>query len=218
MSWRSDVARWGPWCGILVPAIDALINGVVAAAQPNYHVLDDYISDLSAPDVPYSSVIRGWWIAFPILFFPFALDLFSHLPKGKLRWAPAALLVGFTVGLFFCGVFHCDPGCAGKTATARAHFMSSYAAAAALYLSPLGLALASWDDERWRRWQWINFVGLTFGAAAGIALFLAGKHIVPHRGLQERVFFGVFYTWVVLVALRLILLQRAENTGFSDAS
>ncbi len=212
MKWQSVAAHWGPWCGIIVPGTDALVNGVVAAVQPNYHPLNDYISDLSAPDVCYSWLIRAWWIAFPVLFFPFAVALHYHVRQGKYRWAPAVLLVWFSIGLCSCGIFHCDPGCQGKTTSAKVHFASSYTAAAALYLSPLALILVSWNDERWKGYQWINIAALFFGAGVGIALFLSGKHIIPHRGLWERLYFGVFYIWVVLLALRMSYLERTLPT------
>lgn len=208
MTWHDRMVRWGPWCGIVVPGLDALINGVVAAVQPNYDALGEYISDLSAPDVPYSGLIRGWWIAFPILFGPFVLSLHFRLKEEKASVAVPILLMGFAFGLAGCGIFHCDPGCRGLTFSAHVHFICSYVAAATLYLSPVALGIVGWRNEHWHDYEAINVICLVLGGGIGLALFLAKRNIVPDRGLFERLYFGVFYGWVILVAIRLLQLER----------
>jgi hypothetical membrane protein len=196
--------RAGAWFGILVPGLDALVNEVVAANQTDYAPLHDYISDLSAPEVAYSGLIRGWWLAFPFLFAPFLVALYANLRRHRFAWVVPGLLQLAVTALAFCGIFPCDAGCQGRTFSAQAHYICSDIVGAALVLSPFALWLTTRIDERWQRFQVLNLGFFLGGGLAGGALALAARGHFPLPGLCERIFYGVYYLWFILLAVRLL--------------
>ncbi len=207
------ILRWAPWSGILMPGVDALLNGLLAAVQPDYSMLQDYISNLSARDMAYSGVLRGWWIAFPLLLTPFALALRARLPMRRWTWLPPFMLQLFALGVGGCGVFYCDPGCHGKTFSGMTHFLCSDITAASLVLCPLTLSLTTWRVPHWRLYRWVNLGWFLLGGSAGLVMFLANRHYLSYPGLWERVFYGVFYFWFILIGIHLRHLARPPACG-----
>jgi hypothetical membrane protein len=211
MTWRRAVVRVGAGCGIIAPGLGTLINGIVAALQTDYNSLQDYISDLSAPGVPYSGLIRGWWLAFPFVFAPFICALYVRLSGQRFAWCAPSLLAVAATALGLCGIFPCDPGCRGLTLSARTHFILSDVVGIALVLSPLALGLTTRNEARWRAYHYVNLLFLSGGIAVGVALFAAGQGRLALPGLYERLFYGVFYIWFILIALHLLYARERRS-------
>lgn len=200
--------RWGSLCGMVVPLLDAVITGLVSAWQRHYTPLGDYISQLGVPERPGSWLLSDWWIVFPFLFIPFAVAVRIGTLGDPHAWVAPVLLgaAGVLVGL--CGVFHCDPGCLGRTFPGRAHLLVSSLASLVLCPCPAILWATTRRDERWRGTRRFNLLTQTAGAAALAVLLCAYRHLVPLVGLWERTFWGVYQVWVFITAFT--LFRRAN--------
>ncbi len=223
INWHRIALGWFPYCGIIPPLLTFLVSGTLGALRPDYHPLTEYMSDLAAAGQPYGEVLSAWWMAFPIEFAPFALAVYHGMEcpcraaaarrqgSARLAWVVPALLLIFAFGIGLGGVFPCAPGCRGTGFNTLAHKGATGVAALALFPCPFLFWLCTRQEQRW---QTIASWGLGFQAAGTVLLggyVLLYWHIIDLYGLVERAYFGVYYTWVVLVAWKLLRLGKRER-------
>jgi hypothetical protein len=115
-------------------------------------------------------------------------------------------LLIFAVFISLCGVFPCDPGCHGRTLSAKVHFAVSGVAAVALTPCPLVFWWITRQDARWKGFRLFSWVIQVAGALALLALGLAFLHWFPLAGVIERIFWGLYYLWIIAIAVRLFQL------------
>lgn len=87
------------------------------------HPLRQYVGDLGASDSPPGTALSAFWLAFPVLFGPFALAVYAGTRRGRLPWVTPTLLVVFSACIGLCGVFRCSPNCHAHTASTQAHLL-----------------------------------------------------------------------------------------------
>lgn len=189
--------------GIVTPPLNAVLNTIVAAHQPSYDFVHNWVSDLTAYDRPFSGILRAWWATFPLQFWPFAVALalgLRHKPFGLLV---PALLALFALCIALCGVFPFDPTTPGATLSSRVHIVVSTVSSALLFPCPVLLWWITRRDETWQRVGTFSLLIQLAGTAAGITLGLTWIKVVNLHGLVERIYWGVYYAWIVGVALKL---------------
>ena len=195
---------------------DVLLPFAIAAMQPGYDHVAQYMSELGAPGRQGAALISGWWIASGVLTIGVALGL--HFGTGPTRAAWIGPLLVAAYGLFTgigSGVFPCDEGCRGEGFSGQMHDHLNAVSAIAQLLAPGALWLC------WRRVeQWWGYRGFSLFAqgllVAGFALFMAvgeGTHGQPGSiaGLAQRLYQGSFYLWLAVVALGLV--RGKPNAG-----
>ena len=139
---------------------------------------------------------------------------FARLPLSYTpTWGTPALLVLFAVFIGGCGVFHCDPGCLGLTLSSKLHSISSGLAALCMAPCPYCLWRTTRHDERWHGYRAFHLAVQVVGLAALVCLILSILNFAYWRGLFERLFWGLYYVWVVGVAVRLLKLGRLERAA-----
>jgi hypothetical membrane protein len=190
-------------CGIVVPPLDVLINLLVAAQQPGYDFVRDYVSDLAALGRPYSEVLCVWWALFPLQFGPFAVAVAAGLRGHRLARIPPTLLALFAVFMGLCGVFRFDPSSPEHTVSSQLHVTCAILASLALLPSPFFLWLATRRDTPWRDFHRFSLCLQAAGLVAGFFLVEAALHVADPAGLAERGFWAVYYIWIVGLAIKL---------------
>ncbi|HEX5269206.1 MAG TPA: DUF998 domain-containing protein [Gemmataceae bacterium] len=194
--------------GVVVPILDGVAYGLVAARQPHYSFLDDYLSDLAAEGRTGAEVLAVLSLAFPALFVPFAVAVRAGLRRHRFGAVPAILLGLFAVFVGLLGIFRHDP--AGPyNAFSRAHVVVSALANAALFPVPFFLWLATRTEASWRRLRRFSLVVQGAGAVTALLLALAFFRVIGWGGLIEWSYYGLYYVWVVALAIR---LWRAGTT------
>jgi hypothetical protein len=205
---REWVQGWWPVCGIIPPLITFVLNALVGALHGDYDPLREYASALAAHGQPYAAILSGWWIAFPFCFLPFPIALYQATRTNPLAWTAPTLLALFAVAVGFSGIFRCAPGCRGHSFSNLAHLAASTISSAMLAPSPLFFWWTIHNDPRWRCHRSFSLVMQALGTLAGFGMMLAILQIIPLRGLIERMFWCVYYVWVLIIALRLMRLGR----------
>jgi hypothetical membrane protein len=205
--------RWFSLCGIVVPLLDIGIIVFASTHRPGFDPVFDFLSQLGVPGEPYSTLVSAWWMAFPFLFWPFAVAVHAGTHGDPHAWVTPTLLALFALFLGGCGVFHCDPGCVGITLSSKLHSTSSALAALSMAPCPYLLWRTTRHDERWQGYRAFHLTLQTLGLAALFVLILSVVRVVSGRGLLERLFWGLYYVWVVGVAIRLLKLGRLERAA-----
>lgn len=209
-TWQRVTRHWMSLFGIVTPPLGATVNTIVAAHQPCYDFLHNYVSDLAATGRPYSGILCAWWATFPLQFGPFAIAVALGLRGKRFGQVVPALLGLFAVFIGLCGIFRFDPGDPTQTAGSRAHVVVSSMASAMLFPCPFLLWLITRHDDGWRRCAWFSLVMQAAGISAGIALGLTWLHVVTLCGLAERAYWIVYYIWIVGLALKLREMDSPE--------
>jgi len=164
------------------------------------------ISHLEAPGAPYARLLRACDIAAGLLSVALAPYLFRALPRGRLRWLPAALLVVFGVSGALTGIIT-DPcpdpssGCGGAEGSLQQHWhvILSGLGDAAILLCPLAVAIAA----RGRTARWVPIAsGVMFAVA--IAAYAIYRDVIDlgwADGLNQRIVVSLASAWLFIVGL-----------------
>jgi hypothetical membrane protein len=203
-------------CGVAVPILDVLITAWLGALDPGYSHLRQYISELGEAGRPYAAVFTTWCLLWGILFAGFAIALFRGLDRQKGSWlGPGALLI-MAASSIVVGFFPCDPGGTALTVSGQVHlFVGGWVGTSAIVLAPF----LSWVGMR-RSEAWRGYRTLTLAAGALLAI-VAGWLAVCHYadlpraacavGAAQRLFLGILYVWVEVVAVRLWRLAAHQR-------
>ncbi len=207
--WQRVALRWFALCGIVVPPVDALINAIVAAQQPGYNFLRNYVSDLAAQGRPYSGVLCVWWALFPLEFGPFVVAVYIGLRGHRYGRILPVLLGLFALCMGLCGIFRFDPADPMHTFSSRVHVIVSALSGATLFPNPFFLWFATRHDDRWQRFRHFSLLMQAAGVVAVLLLALAFLRVMNWYGFAERSFWAVYYVWIVGLALELRRLSKS---------
>src|SRR5262249_55364137 len=141
--------RWLTACGVVVPVLDVVITAWLGALDPGYSHARQYISELGEAGRPYAAVFNAWCLAYGLLFAGFAVALGRALGSRSVLIALPVVAAASIVG----GVFPCDPGCAGRSPSARVHFLTGYVSLAAILLTPFLSWFAMRGNPAWRDYR-----------------------------------------------------------------
>jgi hypothetical protein len=149
------------------------------------------------------------WIAFPVLFWPFAFAVYVGLKGRRFGLLPPILLVLFGLFICICGVFRYNPGDPRGTTFSQVHVIVSSLSSAAPAPTPFFLWLATRKDDRWRLFRRFSLVMQVLGLIAALLLALAFCHLIDWNGFAERSFWGVYYIHAVALAVKLRRMKHA---------
>ena len=205
---RADLTtRWLAAGGVVAPVVDVLVIVWLGALDPNYSHVRQVISELGETGRRYAAVFSVWCVLWGLLFAGFAVALARGLRGHKGSWlGPGALLL-MAAGGILSSFFPCDAGCAGETASAKAHILNGEVAMAATVVAPFLVWVAMRRSVAWRRYRALTL------AAGGLLLAVTGWLALCHYaglgraacafGAGQRLFFGILYVWVEVIAVRL---------------
>lgn len=193
--------------GPLAVMIDVLITAWLGALDPNYSHIRQFISELGETGRPNVAVYSVWCVFYGLLFACFALALARSLDGHKGAWlGPGALLVVAACSIL-SGFFPCDPACVGETMSARVHILVGEVATAATVIAPFLTSIGMRGSQAWRSCQAPTLAAGVLLAA--VAVWLAVCHYAHlgrsacALGAAQRLFLGILYGWVAVVAIRL---------------
>jgi len=199
VDWRQAALRWLSLCGIVVPLLNGTVYALVGFRDPQYNFLRDYMSDLAALGRTEGHLLSASWVAFAVLFGPFAVAVYAGLHGHRFGCVAPALLALFAFFVGLCGLLRHDPAGADN----RAHVAVSALANVALVPVPLSLWLATRADDSWRLFRRFSLVLQAVGAAGALWLLSVYYRRFAWGGLAEWGYYAIYYVWVVALALKL---------------
>lgn len=197
-------------CGIAGPVLYASVVIVLGFLRPGYDHLTQVISELGEVGAPNAIVMNIFGFVLPsLLIFAFAIGLYRGIRDGRAPIVASALLAVGALGFVGAALFPCSPGC--DPGTSASHFMGG-AIGVGLLLAPFAFWLTLRKDSRWQGYD-------TYSLVTGVlvlALFTVGFSGMtrPWDGLGQRVWTGILFLWIVVMAvhlLRLSLWPKAED-------
>jgi hypothetical protein len=206
-------------CGLL--AGPALIVGTLAgaAAQPDeFSLVDDPPSDLGAytAESPWVANQIGSNLA-GVLLFVFAIGLWRSLGRHPSARIGSALVGLAGVCIFLTGFIRLDcreidAGCGNSSWHAQSHLALAALTALVLVLAPFVVARALKLTQNWRD-LWVPTLAFAVGTiVAGVAGSAVGG------GLGSLLAALVWFTWVAMLAVRMLRQTRTGDIGEPTAS
>jgi len=202
--------------GIATPILDVVVSATLAALDPNYSHLRNFLSELGEEGRPYAAAFNVWCVIYGLMFAGFAIALGRALQS----WSVAAALLAIAILSAASGAFPCDPECKGTTWTAKVHMAIGHFGVPAMVLAPFVCWRVMRERPEWRSYGAFSFgVGVLMAVAAAwlAAGFYTGQHAwwCP-MGLAQRTLLGIQYVWLVVVAVRLLASIGREELKDSD--
>lgn len=190
-------------CGILAPLQFTIAWAILGFARPGYSPIRQYISELAEQGARHAGIMVASLLALGLLTLAFAAGLHRGIAGvGPGAVIGPALIAVFGAGSIGSAIFRCDPGCGGASRANTLHTLVTYTGLGALTLATLILPLRLGHDRRWaayRAYSWLT-------GAAAIAIYLRGFDAFLGVGLGQRLFIGVLFLWLAVIALRLFRL------------
>jgi hypothetical membrane protein len=192
--------RLGVLSGILGPMIWLLMIGIAGAMRPEFSHIRDYISELGERGSSTELMMRYAGFVFTgFLYLCYATTLMTGFRDNWLAVLGSGLLVLDGLGRIGSGVFPCDPGCDGVSASQDLHRLFATIG----FLSGV-LAAVVWGIIFFRQgWpRSLAVYSIVTGIAALILLILMQWSNSP--GCLEHLASGILSLWLLLFAVRLM--------------
>jgi hypothetical membrane protein len=203
-----DPRRLGLLCGVVSPILWMTLIGLAGAARPDFNLMTGYISELGARGSSTEFVVNyGAFLLTGALYVCFAAAA-GTVFAGRWGYALAAGLIALDgLGRMGAGVYPCDPGCRGNSASQELHRLFATAGFSAGIASALGWGVVTWRDERLRGLAWYS---IATGVVAGILLLVMSSEPRPLAivGLLEHIASGCLSLWLLVLASRLLRGDR----------
>ena len=201
-------------CGVAAPIVFGVVLAVAGIAYDGYSHVTQAVSELGGGGAQYPLIQNASFFVLGLLLVAFAFGLQRGIGDGGGSKVGPALVGAFGVSAGIGNAFFpCDPGCEFETLTGTMHNLTGLggfiAGVAAIFLISRRLG----GDASWRSFQ--RFSRLT-GVAALVSLLLwigvaKAAEIDAVNGLLQRLYIGVWFLWIEVMALRLFWISRGHS-------
>lgn len=197
------LTRWLALGGLLTPVGCAALVVYATLLTPGYDPLQQSISALAGPDMPYTRLIMASFILFGLMVISLAWALLRTLGRGHSGALCFALLVINGLAVMVASVFYENSRevVALRVTAGLVHAQAARASLSAVLLVILLVVRATWPRRRWRRFCWFSIAAACLMVAFSVLFELPIWSDMA--GLFERVAFGTEMLWVMALSFRL---------------
>ncbi len=197
-------------CGIAAPIIFVILLIIAGFLYEGYSHATQAVSELGGVEAQYPIVQNVNFIVVGILIVAFAFGLHRGIGYGKgSRLGP--ILVGIFGIIMVPRVFlPCDPGCGWESFTGAMHNLTGLGGFVAVCTGIILVRRRMKEDPNWQSYRGyflITGVAALVSLVAWIAVSKAAG-IDALNGVLQRVFAGIVFLWIEVVAIRLFRLSR----------
>jgi len=195
-------------CGVIAPIFFALMVVLEGFLVHGYSQMTQQVSDLGAYSLygSYALLQNLNFCVFGALVIAFAVGTRRVFPSSK---AIAATLGLFGVGFFLLGFFPDEP----MPWPGAAHYLIAWVGGFPILLSEFFLwrRLRSYSANAkggWAKYGSFSLVSLVLAIVSFVLFGALGQSGSPVEGLLQRVFLGVLWLWIEVIALKLLRSSR----------
>lgn len=207
-SWNIIAGRVMLFCGILSPLLYVVMNIFIPMQWTEYNISSQTVSELSAIDAPTRPVWVPLGILYALLFAAFGVGVWQVANNKKgLRILGAILFINGCLSFFWPPMHQREVLAAGgATFTDTMHIIFSIATVF-LFVSSLVIAAAAFG-KAFRVYSVITLLVLiVFGILTGVqAPNMEADLPTPLMGVWERINIGIYMLWMVVLAIKLLLM------------
>jgi len=198
---------------------DVSLIAVVGYLTPGYDPFTRYISELGAPNNPYSSLINVWWSVYSFFILVFSIGLYTGIARSRWSWVgPLVIAAEALANGILSGVFSCDIGCSGGSFSNDMHRIVSGTGTFISVFIPGLLLLSIMNDGRWKRMR--SFLVTMQVVMISVAIYpFYGEYILMvhgttyrYVGFFHRLYTVAYYISVITPALHLYSLSKASRS------
>lgn len=197
--------RWLALCGIGAPVFHLLLPLFLGAIDRGYSPMRQYISELALSGRPYGRIVNFSFVVTGLMIIAFAGGLYWSLPRNAVSWIAPLLLLLDGISNILAGIFVVD----AKSMAGKIHTVFSQVGSNSRAILPFFGWLATRLDPQW---QDVALFSLVMQALIAIAFVLFAFVTETRKrassraiiGLCQRLFLGVYYTWIIGIAVWLI--------------
>ncbi len=205
-------AKIGAVSGILACVGEFAVETYAAFHYRGYSAISQSISRLGAHESPFYILITSWSVVFTFLISLFAYGFWIAFKKDFLGAKLASFLI-FVYGLgegLVAGIFPMETTLIDKVDLFSAHNISSGIGVLSLVLFPF-VVRPLFSGKDWRE-EIVTLLVAVFGLLFFL-LFLLSKFdyypiLVPFKGLWQRFFQVIYYSYFIFIAIRMLKLDR----------
>ena len=205
--------------GIVGPILFAAVITILGFVRIDYSHVEDLISQLGATGVQYAVVQNINFVLLGLLVVFFATGLYRSVGKGKAGKIGSGLVVLAGIGAVGLGIFPEDPLPEPEepTFSGIVHNMFSLLAFLSAIVATIIFSRSLSTDDVWRRYRPYSLITgvVAFGLMALVVLSdpEEGKisALWPWAGLIQRLLVGVWFLWIVVMAVRLLRLEGPRS-------
>jgi hypothetical membrane protein len=199
-----SLRRLGLYCGIASPVLWLGLIAIAGALRPGFSHATQFISELGERGSSTEAMMRGGGFVFTgFLYLGFAAGLLLTLRRGWMITTASLLIAVDGIGRMGAGVFPCDPGCVGVSATQDLHKLFATIG----FCSGI-LAAILWGIlfRRLALFASLSWLSIGAGTVALVSLLLMSWSGNPLRvpGLFEHLATGVLSIWILVFAMRVV--------------
>lgn len=199
-------------CGVLASLLYVAMNVIVPLEWPGYSAFSQVISELSAIDAPTRTLWNSFAIAYGLLMLAFAWGVWrSARASRSLRVVAVVMFVGGVIGFAWPPMHLREVLAAGGGTISDQLHIAFTAVWGVFVLLEMGFAAAAFG-RRFRLYTIASMIVLlVFGGLTSMyGGAISANRPTPWVGVWERINIGVFMVWVIVLAVGLLLRQRAS--------
>lgn len=200
-------------CGIAGPILFAVLVTVGGAIYEGYSHATQSVSELGGVEAEHPLLQNINFFILGPMFILFAAGLHLGIRDGRGSIIGPALIGVFGLTVILNGIFPCDAGCDAETWQGLTHNGTGLGGFLA---GILGIFLVSRRIKGDSDWNSLYRFSRMFCAASLVCLVVwiaVGQiaDVESVNGILQRLFVGVWFTWTMVMAFKLISLPRGGN-------
>ena len=194
--------------GVIGPILFAIVTIALGYLWTGYDPLTNQISELGAINAPTTQLQALNFAILGILTIVFAIGL--TVQDGRFR--STSVLVGiYGLGTLLVAGLPCDPGCSfhSTSLVQTAHSLDALISFIVLAIAPLFFWRSSKTIPAWTRvsvWSLRVALGSILLLVAYLAITVLS--LSPYVGLLQRIFLGLLFAWMIMIAYKTTKLAR----------
>jgi hypothetical membrane protein len=199
-------------CGVVAPILSVIVAVSVGYLHPGYSFAEQRLSDLGAFGAPYAPIFNVVVLMTSgVLVAVLSLGLYSEFSSDRVARIGCRLLTLSGASLFMTGIFPCDVGSVGATASGMLHGVFAGIGTFAIIGAALAMGLGLRRNAVWRNHSWFS-LGV---AVLAVSLYVPYQlsSLTQWEGAIQRMLVMVLLLWLEVMSLKLV--SRSE-AGVSD--